>query len=424
MSFTRISFGIVTRSNGGSAKRRTAYQRCSNDSGFDFSSKADELVDHDVILPDGADPKFSDPQTLWDAAEAAEKRKDAQVCRTIEIAIPREVPAEDRRDLAEAILREHFVSRGFAVEWSIHNPPALFEDDEQPHIHAAVTLRHIQGDQLAAKKDREFNSIMTKKAPGSDKKATFMRTAVADTMNRFFNDRMIKAHVDPNPKDLPTIPQAPKSILRQFERWKKQADQAIKNGEKHVPTQPEKLREFIEAREQAVTSIRELENLERQISACEKEATAHNSVHEEKPFKATERSKGRKPSGQRDVRQSDTIDDRATRSHGQSSKRNARDRSDARSPRTTGTRTSEHTRTDRQSRRDGLPTVRDIQGRRANVSSNRQTKAAKGCKHTVDYAASMTAQPASFPTLDGTDADAAARFLRQWSANYQAPGFS
>ena len=419
MSYTRISFGVVTRSDGGNANRRSAYQRCANDGEFDFSSKADELVDHGVILPEGADPKFADPETLWAAAEAAENRKDAQVRRTIEIAIPREVPEEDRRDLAEAILKEHFVSRGFAVEWSIHNPPALFEDDEQPHIHAAVTFRHIEGDQLAAKKDREFNSIMTRKAPGSDKKATFMRGKIADSMNRFFADMGIDAHVDPSPSELPPLPQASKSVLRQFERWKQQADKALKNGETNEPAQPKKVREFLEARQQALDAINELKALEREIAAAEKEEALANRVLEDKPSGTDQRNEGRDQRERAEIRKSDRADDRTSRADGKPGRGSARNRPDAESLGRPSPRTSQPSGTSGSHRRQTGGTTRDLQGCRRQVSANRRTRAANGARFAVDHAMSMVTTPTDYPVLDGDDPDAAARFLRQWSANYK-----
>ena len=51
---------------------------------------------------------------LWNAAEAAERRKDAQVAREIVLALPadREVTTEDRVAMARSFAEEHFVSEG------------------------------------------------------------------------------------------------------------------------------------------------------------------------------------------------------------------------------------------------------------------------------------------------------------------------
>ena len=57
---------------------------------------------HAVLLPEGADPRLGEAGALWNAAEAAEKRKDAQVARELVVALPadRELTTEDRIELA------------------------------------------------------------------------------------------------------------------------------------------------------------------------------------------------------------------------------------------------------------------------------------------------------------------------------------
>ena len=48
-----------------------------------------------VMLPEGAPAEFGEPARLWNAAEAAEKRKDAQVAREVVLALPKEGGPED-----------------------------------------------------------------------------------------------------------------------------------------------------------------------------------------------------------------------------------------------------------------------------------------------------------------------------------------
>ena len=43
------------------------------------------------MLPEGAPERLNDRATLWNEVEAGEKRKDAQLAREIEFAIPREM---------------------------------------------------------------------------------------------------------------------------------------------------------------------------------------------------------------------------------------------------------------------------------------------------------------------------------------------
>ena len=64
---------------------------------FHFSHR-DAPEHHEVLLPEGADGRFADSAVLWNAAEAAERRKDAQVAREIVLALPAnaELTVEDR----------------------------------------------------------------------------------------------------------------------------------------------------------------------------------------------------------------------------------------------------------------------------------------------------------------------------------------
>ena len=62
----------------------------------DFSRK--QGVEHaEIVLPEGVSADWArDRSDLWNAAEFAEKRKDARVAREFEIALPHELSAEQR----------------------------------------------------------------------------------------------------------------------------------------------------------------------------------------------------------------------------------------------------------------------------------------------------------------------------------------
>lgn len=81
-------------------------------------------VHHEVLLPEGADARLSDCATLWNLAEAAERRKDSQVAREIVLALPadRELTTQDRIELACSFAEQHFVARGLAVQLDVHVP--------------------------------------------------------------------------------------------------------------------------------------------------------------------------------------------------------------------------------------------------------------------------------------------------------------
>ena len=93
IQFARARY--ISRSSGGSAVRSAAYNERAaitpERTGEVFYFKhRDAPEHHDVLLPEGAAEQFADSAVLWNAAEAAEKRKDAQVAREIVLALPAE----------------------------------------------------------------------------------------------------------------------------------------------------------------------------------------------------------------------------------------------------------------------------------------------------------------------------------------------
>src|SRR3546814_7097626 len=73
----------------------------------------------------------ADRERLWNAAELAETRKNATVAREYEIALPVELSADERRELALGLAREISERHGVAVDVSIHAPGR--EGDQRNH---------------------------------------------------------------------------------------------------------------------------------------------------------------------------------------------------------------------------------------------------------------------------------------------------
>ena len=163
IAFARARY--ISRSTGGSAARSAAYNARAEigdeRTGEVFYFKhRDAPEHHEVLLPDGADEKFADAATLWNAAEAAERRKDSQVAREIVMALPAnaEVSNEDRIELARSFAQEHFVAKGLAVQLDIHAPHGGDLESERAncHAHLLITTRRIEGDRLSATKARDL----------------------------------------------------------------------------------------------------------------------------------------------------------------------------------------------------------------------------------------------------------------------------
>lgn len=192
-SLFHVQFGIVARSKGNDARKVSAYQMCArvprrDGKPFDFRRKQAEHVAHEMLLPDGAPPWAADPARLWQQAEDAEKRGDAQVARLVEVSIPREVPADMRIDFVRSVIQP-WVTGGMAAQIDTHCTRAS-DGAEQPHAHVLLTMRRFDGNDFAAKKEREWNRLFT------EDNGRKMRGAVADRMNHWMAQHKISVRVD------------------------------------------------------------------------------------------------------------------------------------------------------------------------------------------------------------------------------------
>jgi hypothetical protein len=127
IQFARARY--ISRSSGGSAVRAAAYNGreaiTAERTGEVFYFRHRGAPEHhEVLLPEGAPERFGKSGELWNAAEAAERRKDAQVAREIVLALPadREVTTEDRVAMARSVAQAHFVSKELAVQLNVHAP--------------------------------------------------------------------------------------------------------------------------------------------------------------------------------------------------------------------------------------------------------------------------------------------------------------
>jgi hypothetical protein len=108
----------------------------------------------DIVLPDGAPEWANDRSQLWNAAELAEKRKDACVAREFEVALPSELSKDERRQLALDFARDMASREGCAVDVAIH-APGKGGDNRNHHAHILRTTRKVEADGLGAKLDTE-----------------------------------------------------------------------------------------------------------------------------------------------------------------------------------------------------------------------------------------------------------------------------
>jgi ATP-dependent exoDNAse (exonuclease V) alpha subunit len=124
----------------------------------DFSRRRG-VVHEEIIVPEGCAEWLSDRETLWNHVEAIEQRRDAQLAREINMALPHELSHEERLALVRSFVREQFVSLGMVVDFAIHAPvPEKGDDPRNFHAHVLLTLRQATPLGLRRVKTREWNS--------------------------------------------------------------------------------------------------------------------------------------------------------------------------------------------------------------------------------------------------------------------------
>ncbi|MFN7881648.1 MAG: MobQ family relaxase, partial [bacterium] len=152
--------GATRRSAVAAAAYRSGEKLYDDSQGKWFSFDKPDVVHTEILLPSADAPAWmSDRQTLWNVVERCEKRLDAQLCREVELTLPRELTPEQRLALVRQFVNDVFVSKGMIADVSIHVPDAA-DGLEQPHAHVLLTLRRIDPTSptgFSATKERDWN---------------------------------------------------------------------------------------------------------------------------------------------------------------------------------------------------------------------------------------------------------------------------
>ncbi|HLG82056.1 MAG TPA: Ti-type conjugative transfer relaxase TraA [Bradyrhizobium sp.] len=162
MAIYHLHVKVIGRKSGSSAVASAAYrsgsrlrdERLGRDQ--DFSAKRG-LVHSEVMLPENAPKEWSDRERLWNDVEAFEIRKDAQLAREIEFAIPREMTQAQGIELARDFVRGEFVDRGMIADLNVHWDMAE-GSMPKPHAHVMLTMRAVDESGFG-QKVREWNRI-------------------------------------------------------------------------------------------------------------------------------------------------------------------------------------------------------------------------------------------------------------------------
>ncbi len=182
MASYHLSVKTVKRSAGRSATASAAYRAaeridCAREGITHDYTRKQGVEDSFILTPDTAPDWAQDRPSLWNAAEAGERRLNSVVAREWEVALPAGLSpaarAELARDFAQAIVDRY----GVAADVAIHAPHRE-GDQRNHHAHILTTTREIGPDGLGAK-TRILDAAKTGGAEIAD-----MRGLWADMQNR------------------------------------------------------------------------------------------------------------------------------------------------------------------------------------------------------------------------------------------------
>ena len=274
MPIYHLSVKAVSRSTGRSATAAAAYRAgCSitderTGEVHDYTRKRG-VESADVVLPIGAPQWANDRAKLWNAAEMAEKRKDACVAREYEVALPSELSPYERRRLVMDFAKEMANEEGCAVDVAIHAPRIISDSDLENdpgqhfeidldgqrhngnhHAHMLRSTRKLEPDGMGAKLETEKAG----RKRSDDLEA--VRARWAEFANARLRQNGIAARVDHRSLEMQGIDREPTTHLgveaTGYER------RTGLHSEKRMQQAQERL-----------TRAKELGELERQIRQCD-----------------------------------------------------------------------------------------------------------------------------------------------------------
>ncbi|WP_183754984.1 Ti-type conjugative transfer relaxase TraA [Pseudochelatococcus contaminans] len=199
MAIYHLSMKPVSRAKGRSAVASMAYragEKLTNErDGITHDYTAKQGVEHaEIVLPEGVNADWvRDRSDLWNAAEFAEKRKDARVAREFEIALPHELSAEERLEATRELAQELANRYGAAVDFAIHAPHEA-SDVRNHHAHVLMTTRQVTENGLGEKTylERENKWLLANGLPTTDMQLRDLR----QRWEGIANERLAMAGLD------------------------------------------------------------------------------------------------------------------------------------------------------------------------------------------------------------------------------------
>ncbi len=146
MDFFHWTTKIVSRNKGKSAVAASAYisgtkmENTWDGVTHDFTRKK-HVIYTAVMLSPNAPPEYADRNLLWNSVEWNETKANAQLARSIELALPAELNHEQNIALVRKLVQKLFVDKGMCADVAVHD-----KGDGNPHAHILLTMRPLTPD--------------------------------------------------------------------------------------------------------------------------------------------------------------------------------------------------------------------------------------------------------------------------------------
>jgi len=192
MAIYHLTVKCMSRAHGQSATVAAAYRSAlkirDERTGelHDYSRKGG-VLHRELVVPPGAPDWARQRERLWNAAEAAETRKNSTVAREFEIALPSELKAQERARLAVDFARAIVDKHRCAVDVSVHRP-GRGGDTRNHHAHLLCTTRRLTPEGFKDK-TRELDDAKTGEV-------IFWRERWAALTNERLKERGVQARID------------------------------------------------------------------------------------------------------------------------------------------------------------------------------------------------------------------------------------
>jgi hypothetical protein len=261
-SWYHCSVKTVSRSAGRSVVAAAAYRlgerlhEAETDQTHDYTRRGG-VTETFALAPSNAPDWATDPERLWNAANAAEKRKNSTLAREIELALPAAVDAPGRAGIARAMAQALVDRYRVAVSVGIHAPSQAGNQGNH-HCHILFTTRRMEPDGLGAK-----TRVLDDRKTGPQE-VTFLRSFACDLINDALADAGSDERVDHRSFAARGIEQEPTEHLGPAASAKQRRREAAERGE---------LNDDIIAGNQRLDGlVQELADLDTQIAAEQERA--------------------------------------------------------------------------------------------------------------------------------------------------------